>query len=202
MVAPEDQQVLARRRVPTRQIIIHAAFAHVHAVERTRSGGSRRFGSLVRTYSSIYAFFCGVPPVTFAAHPPGRRAKGAHAICNRGIEPDVEDLALKTASRHRNAPREIARDAAVAQLSTERTNGGHSSLVSSQAGAVQPAATGVRRDGGSSVIRAMCRRKSPSAAGSSRVNRAHPHTCDLMTAAVVAVGVAAFLVASVALEWL
>ena len=63
MVAPEDQQVLARRRVPTRQIIIHAAFAHVHAVERTRSGGSRCFGSLVRTYSSMYAFFCGVPPV-------------------------------------------------------------------------------------------------------------------------------------------
>src|SRR6516164_5224362 len=50
-----------------------------------------------------------------------RPGLGRGDVGDRRIEPDVEDLALKTASRHRNAPREIARDATVAQLARQPT---------------------------------------------------------------------------------
>ena len=33
MIAPDDQQILAWRGVPPRRIIVHAAVAHVHAVD-------------------------------------------------------------------------------------------------------------------------------------------------------------------------
>src|SRR5689334_22678660 len=32
MIAPDDQQVLARRSVPTRRIVVNSAVAHVHAI--------------------------------------------------------------------------------------------------------------------------------------------------------------------------
>ena len=33
MIAPDNQQVLARRAVPAGRIIVHAAVAHVHAID-------------------------------------------------------------------------------------------------------------------------------------------------------------------------
>jgi hypothetical protein len=32
MIASDDQQVLARRGIPTRRIIVNSAVAHVHAI--------------------------------------------------------------------------------------------------------------------------------------------------------------------------
>src|SRR5262249_34161689 len=48
-----------------------------------------------------------------------RPGLGRGYVGDRRIEPDIEDLALKTTSRHRNTPREIARDATVAQFARQ-----------------------------------------------------------------------------------